>query len=615
VSKKIEDYGYIGNMLSCALVARDGSIDWLCLPRFDSDACFAALLGDKKDGHWLIAPVSKAHKVTRRYYDGTTILETTFETDEGIVTLVDFMPLTDDEEHVDVVRLVRGDKGRVRMRMEFVLRFGYGQTIPWVRRTDYGLTAVAGPDAVELHTAVELKSEDYRTVAEFTVGEDASIPMVLAYHPSHRQREVAIDPQGWLEETAKYWHEWSARCRFAGHDEHPWREAVRRSLVTLKALTYRPTGGILAAATTSLPETLGGVRNWDYRFCWIRDGTLTLYALLNSGYREEAQAWRAWMLRAAAGHPSQLQIMYGLSGERRLNEIEIPWLKGYEDSKPVRVGNAAYGQVQIDVYGELMDALHVGRKFQLEPSHESWNFQSVLMANLEKLWSRADEGIWEVRGGAKHFTHSKLMAWVAYDRAVKAIEGFGLAGPVEQWKSVRDAIRADILANGWSEKRKSFVQYYGGEKLDASLLLMPLVGFLPPDDPRIVSTVAAIQKDLTQDGLVLRYLSEDGTDGLHGEEGVFLVCSFWMADALCMTGRYDEAEELFERLLALRNDVGLLAEEYDPRTKRQMGNFPQAFSHVGVVNTANNLLANKHGPAEQRANRADIPASALVEAE
>jgi len=603
VSKPIEDYGFIGNLLSCALVAKDGSIDWLCLPRFDSDACFAALLGTKENGYWRIAPADDSCQVTRRYREGTTVLETTFETKAGTVTLIDFMPLAADEEHVDVFRIVRGDRGRVRMRTEFVLRFGYSETIPWVRRTDFGLRAVAGPDAVELHTRVDLKGEDYRTVGEFSVGEGATVPFALCWHPSHRDRETNIDPEARLAETEGWWRQWSGRCRFGDHGPHPWRDAVVRSLITLKGLSYRPTGGILAAATTSLPEKIGGERNWDYRFCWIRDATLTLYALLTSGYREEARAWRQWMLRAAAGHPSQLQIMYGLSGERRLNEVELPWLAGYEGSKPVRIGNAAYDQLQIDVYGELMDALHVARKYQLEPSHEAWNFQLVLLENLKRKWPRADKGIWEIRASAKHFTHSKLMAWVAYDRAVKGVEDFGLSGPLAEWKAERDRICDEILRNGWSEKRKSFVQYYGGEALDAALLMIPTVGFLPADDPRVISTVDAIKRDLMEDGLLMRYRPEETEDGIAGGEATFIVCTFWLADALCMTGRYDEAEEIFERLLGLRNDLGLLAEEYDPRARRQLGNFPQAFSHVGLINTANNLISAA-GPAKQRAEEA-----------
>ncbi len=602
MSKPIEDYGFIGNMLSCALVARDGSIDWLCLPRFDSDACFAALLGDENNGYWRIAPAGD-YTVSRCYRDGTTILETTFETADGAVTLIDFMPLGGDEEHVNLMRLVRGDRGRVAMRMEFVLRFGYGTAIPWVRRRDFGLSAVAGPDGIELHTDVALTNENMRTTAAFVVGAGATVPFTLCYHPSYRARERSVDPPARLQETEAWWREWSGRCRFNGGADHPWHGAVVRSLVTLKGLTYEPSGGIVAAATTSLPEQLGGGRNWDYRYCWIRDATVTLYALLTSGYREEAKAWRRWMLRASAGLPQQLQIMYGLAGERRLTEQTLDWLAGYEGSRPVRIGNAAYAQLQLDVYGEILDALHVGRTYQLDASHDGWEFQKVLLDNLAAKWMKPDEGIWEVRGGARHFTHSRLMAWVAYDRAIRAVEEFGLSGPAGEWRRLRDAIRDDILANGWNDKRKSFVQSYGSDALDASLLLMPLVGFLPPDDPRIVSTVDAIGRELTHDGLVLRYRTEEAGDGLTGTEGTFLVCSFWMADALAMIGQRDAAQDLFERLLAMRNDLGLLAEEYDPVTKRQLGNFPQAFSHVGIVNTANNLVS-RGGPAEQRAARA-----------
>ena len=599
MSKPIEDYGFIGNMLSCALVARDGAIDWLCLPRFDSDACFAALLGDENNGFWRIAPAGD-YTVSRKYRDGTTILETTFETADGAVTLIDFMPLGGDEEHVNLMRLVRGDRGSVAMRMTFVLRFGYGTAIPWVRRRDFGLSAVAGPDGIELHTDVPLKNENMRTTAEFVVSAGATVPFTLCYHPSYRARERTLDPPARLAETESWWRDWSGRCRFKGGADHPWREAVVRSLVTLKGLTYEPTGGIVAAATTSLPEAIGGTRNWDYRYCWIRDATVTLYALLHSGYREEAQAWRRWMLRASAGHPQQLQIMYGLAGERRLSEQMLDWLSGYEGSRPVRIGNAAYAQLQLDVYGEILDALHVGRTYQLDASHDGWEFQRVLLDDLAGKWQAPDEGIWEVRGGARPFTHSRLMAWVAYDRAVRAVEQFGLAGPVATWRGLRDTIRDDILANGWSDKRKSFVQSYGSDALDASLLLMPLVGFLPPDDPRVVATVDAIGRELTEDGLVLRYRSEEADDGLSGSEGTFLVCSFWMADALAMIGRRDAAQELFERLLVMRNDLGLLAEEYDPAARRQLGNVPQAFSHVGIVNSANNLIAD-NGPAKQRA--------------
>jgi GH15 family glucan-1,4-alpha-glucosidase len=601
MSKWIEDYGFIGNTVTSALVARDGSIDWLCTPRFDSDACFAALLGGPEHGRWQIRPASEIKRVDRRYRPGTSILETTFETADGRVTLIDFLPFTDDERYVDLVRLVRADAGRVRMRMTLTVRFGYGKIVPWVRRHDYGLSAVAGPDALQLHTPIELRGEDFSTSAEFSVGAGAAVPFTLSYHPSHRPARSPGDCQIRLEETARRWCEWSGRCQFGRPEGHPWREAVTRSLITLKALTFRPTGGIVAAPTTSLPEHLGGVRNWDYRFCWIRDATLALYALLTSGYRDEAHAWRQWLLRAAAGDPRQLQIMYGLGGERRLTEFELPWLPGYQDSRPVRVGNAAFDQRQLDVPGELMDTLHVGRKFQLEPNDDAWRFQKVMLEQLERDWHEPDEGIWEVRGGKRHFTHSRLMCWTAFDRAVKAVEDFGLSGPVDRWHHVRGMIHDDICRNGWNEEKRAFVQYYGGTALDASLLLMAEVGFLPPEDPRFASTVEAIERELMVDGLVLRYRAEDTPDGLPGDEGVFLACSFWLADAYVMLGRRDDAVALFERLLSIRNDLGLLAEEFDPRHGRQLGNFPQAFSHIALVNTASNL-ASAYGPAEQRAD-------------
>ena len=602
MSKPIEDYGFIGNMMSSALVARDGSVDWLCLPRFDSDACFAALLGGPEHGRWLLAPACAVRRTTRRYLPGTPILETTFETGEGTVSIVDFMPLTDNEDYVDVMRLVRGDTGRVPMRMELAIRFGYGRIKPWVRPRDYGINAVAGPDALDLHTPVGLQEQDGNVVAEFTIGAGAAVPFSLAYHPSHRAPRESRPCQQALEETASWWREWSGRCRFAREEGDPWCEAVTRSLITLKAMTFQPTGGIVAAPTTSLPEAIGGERNWDYRYCWIRDATLTLYALLTSGYREEAYAWREWMLRVTAGDPGQLHIMYGLAGERRLVEYELPWLPGYEGSRPVRIGNAAYDQLQLDVNGQLMDALHAGRRYQLEALPEAWEFQRRLLVDLEVKWHEPDEGIWEVRSGRRHFTHSKLMAWVAFDRAIKAVEDFGLAGPVARWHQVRQAIHDDICRNGWNDRRRSFVQHYGGTALDASLLLLPQVGFLPPEDPRVVGTVEAVERELLENGLVLRYRPEETPDGLSGGEGTFLVCSFWLADAYTMLGRHDDAEALFERLLAIRNDLGLLAEEYDSHARRQLGNFPQAFSHIGLINTANNLVS-RAGPAEQQADR------------
>ncbi|MGE4218042.1 MAG: glycoside hydrolase family 15 protein [Alphaproteobacteria bacterium] len=606
MSRPIEDYGFIGNMLSGALVSREGSIDWLCLPRFDSDACFAALLGTREHGYWQIAPAGGATRIARRYLPHTLILETVFETETGSAALVDFMPLSDDPAKVDVIRLVRGIKGRVAMRMELALRFGYGKTVPWVRRRDYGIHAVAGPDAAELVTPVPLRGEGMQTVGTFEVTAGETVPFTLAYHPLYAEPHFIGDGELRMEHTAAWWRDWSRMCKLDGLGNDRWRDAVERSLVTLKGLTYRPSGGIVAALTTSLPEELGGVRNWDYRYCWIRDATLTLYALTNAGQFEEAGAFREWLLRAAAGAPDQMQIMYGVSGERRLTEVELPWLPGYADSRPVRVGNAASDQIQLDIFGELMDSLHTARKSQLEPSEDAWRFQVSVLARLEALWCETDEGIWEVRGGRKHFVYSKMMAWVAFDRAIKAVEQSGYAGPVDRWRASRDRIHAEVLARGYDSKRNCFVQHYDGKALDASLLLMAEVGFLPPEDPRYRGTVDAIQRELTHDGLVLRYRAEETDDGLIGSEGTFLVCSFWLADALCMVGRYDEAEALYERLLDLRNDLGLLAEQFHPGLGRQLGNYPQAFSHIGLINTGFNL-SRPHGPAHQRADRSAPP--------
>ncbi|MGH6946592.1 MAG: glycoside hydrolase family 15 protein [Kiloniellales bacterium] len=601
MSKPLEDYGVIGNMISAALVGRDGSIDWLCLPRFDSAACFAALLGGPEHGRWLIAPEDRACRTGRRYLPGTAVLESRFETDEGAVTLTDFMPLTEDDEKIDLVRIVRGVRGETTMTMELTLRFNYGQAAPWVRRRDYGLSAVAGPDAVELHTGVPLDGRDMRTTATFTVREGEIVPFTLSYHRSHKAPHFVPDRTESLDRTVSWWREWSKRCHFE-HDDERWREAVMRSLITLKLLTFQPTGGIVAAPTTSLPEAIGGHRNWDYRYCWIRDSTLTLYALLNAGYREEAEAWRRWLLRAAAGHPEQLRIMYGISGERWLPENAVPWLPGYENSLPVRVGNGAVEQSQLDVYGELMDALHAAREADLSPLDEAWRLQKALLAHVETVWRKADHGIWEVRGPAQAFTHSRLMCWVAFDRAVKSCERFGLEGPVDHWRAIRDEIHADICENGFDERRNTFVQHYGSEALDAALLLIPQVGFLPLDDPRVAGTVTAIERELLQGGFVLRYSTEQVNDGVGGREGAFLACSFWLADAYVMLGRVKEATALFGRLLALRNDLGLLAEEYDPVARRLVGNFPQGFSHIGLVNTAYNLI-DAHGPARQRSER------------
>lgn len=599
MSKRLEEYGLIGNTLTAALVAQDGSLDWLCVPRFDDDACFAALLGGDEHGRWRIAPAGRVKSVSRRYRADTAILETTFDTDDGRVTLVDFMPFSDDKHYVDVVRLVRSDEGCVPMRMELTMRFGYGGIVPWVRREDYGLSAVAGPDALQLRTPVALESRNLTTIADFSVGGGATVPFTLAYHPSHWPPRPADDFASHLQETEARWRQWAGRCCYQS-TRPGWRDAVIRSLITLKLLTFQPTGGMVAAPTTSLPEQLGGVRNWDYRYCWIRDATLTLYSLLDSGYREEAIAWREWLLRAVAGDPRQLQIMYGLSGERRLMEHDLPWLPGYEQSKPVRIGNAAYDQRQLDVPGELMDALHAGRRLNIGFNDPAWRLQKTILKQLENDWDQPDEGIWEVRGGPRHFTHSRLMCWVAFDRGIRAIEDHGLSGPLERWRSIRERIRDDIHRNGWHEGKRSYVQFYGGAALDASLLLMAQVGFLSPEGPRFRSTVEAIERELMADGLVLRYRPEETPDGLPGDEGAFLVCSFWLADAYVMLGRHDDAVELFERLLSYRNDLGLLAEEYAPNLGRQLGNFPQAFSHIGLINTAHNLGVGRQ-PARQRA--------------
>lgn len=598
--RPIEDYGFIGNTVTGALISRDGDMEWLCLPRFDHDSCFAALLGGPEHGRWRIAPAGPILRQSRRYLPGTAVLETRFQTDTGLVSLTDFMPFTDREGYVDVVRLVRCLEGEVELRLDLVIRFGYGREVPWVRRQSNGLSAVAGPDALLLHTPVALHGEGFTTVAEFTLSAGESAPFTLAYRPSHWPAREPRPVRERLAETVSRWREWSGRCHFDTAMPPAWREAVMRSLITLKALTFSPTGGIVAAPTTSLPEQLGGKRNWDYRYCWIRDSTLVLYALLSSGYVEEAEAWREWLLRAAAGHPAQLQIMYGLAGERRLSELTLPWLPGFADSRPVRIGNAASEQLQLDVPGELMDTLHVARGFHLSPDEEAWRLQRTILRRLAKDWVEPDEGLWESRGGRRHFTHSKMMCWVAFDRAVKAVEDFGLKGPVEEWRALRARIHADICEHGWNPDKGAFVRHYGDSELDAALLLMPQLGFLPPTDPRVRGTIAAIERELMPHGLVLRYRAGPATDGLPGDEGVFLACSFWLADAYVMLGRLDDARALFERLLSLRNDLGLLAEEYDPILGRQLGNFPQAFSHVALIDTARNL-ASTTGPARHRA--------------
>ncbi len=593
---RIEDYALIGNCESAALVGRDGSIDWLAMPRFDSGACFAALLGEPRHGRWQIAPVDGSASTARRYRDNTLILETDFETGDGQVRIIDLMAGEDGEAHV--VRLVRGLKGRVAMRCELVVRFDYGSIVPWVSRLPDGrVELIAGPDRLTLDTLVSLRGENMRTVGELTVEAGQETGFVLSWNPSYRSAPPPRQAAALLQQVDTFWSNWAASFR---QGDGPWSAVMLRSLITLKALAHRETGGIVAAATTSLPEQIGGPRNWDYRFCWLRDATLTLYALMESGFLEEARAWREWLLRAVAGSPEDLQIMYGICGERRLTEYEVPWLPGYQGSAPVRIGNQAAEQLQLDVYGEVLDALYVARRSGLSADSASWAVETALVEHLEAIWQQPDDGIWEVRGGRKHFTHSKVMAWVAFDRAVRSIEEFGLEGPLERWRGVRDQIHRDVCESGFDTARNCFVQYYGSGSLDASLLLIAIVGFLPPDDPRVMGTVAAIERGLVRDGLVLRYDTAAGADGLPPGEGAFLACSFWLADNYILQGRLEEARSLFQRLLALCNDVGLLAEEYDPRARRQLGNFPQAFSHLALLNTAHNLTS-ACGPARQRA--------------
>ncbi|MDQ2696275.1 MAG: glycoside hydrolase family 15 protein [Pseudomonadota bacterium] len=590
---RIEDYALIGDCQTAALVARNGSIDWLCFPRFDSAACFAGLLGTPEHGRWLLAPEGEIRATRRRYRDDTLILETEYDAAGGTVRIIDFMPLR--SGFADLIRIVEGVRGEVAMHLELVMRFDYGSIIPWVRHIDGGITAIAGPDMLRFRAPVEMHGEDFRTVGQFTVKAGQRLAFDLTWFPSHQPLPREIDPEHALRDTEEFWREWSGRCTYDGR----WSDAVRRSLITLKGLTYAPTGGIVAAATTSLPEHLGGVRNWDYRYCWLRDATLTLYALLVGGYLDEARHWREWLLRAAAGNPAQVHIMYGLCGERRLTELELPWLPGYENSSPVRIGNGAYNQFQLDVFGEVLDALYQCWRAGMEPGESGWRLERAFVNFLETAWQRPDMGIWEVRGPMRHFTHSKMMAWVAFDRAVKTVEHFGLTELVERWRAIRDQIHAEVCARGFNEKRGAFVQFYGSELLDASLLLMPQVGFLPADDPRVVGTVEAIQRELTHDGFVHRYETVPEVDGLPEGEGSFLFCTFWLVDCLELMGRHAEAERIFERLLAIRNDVGLLAEGYDVDARRLVGNFPQAFSHIGLINTARNL-SRRQGPAEDR---------------
>ncbi len=598
---RIEDYALIGDCETAALVSNKGSIDWLCWPSFASPACMAALVGNEENGHWCIAPLNEARS-SRKYRDGTLIVETTFENDEGSVLLIDFMPIRG--KYSDLVRIVCGLRGKVQICMELVLRFEYGRAVPWMKRLDDGsLRAISGPDMVVLRTDAPLRGENMKTVSEFTLSEGQSMSFVLTYAPSYGDLPKPIKPEHELKLTTDFWTDWSSKVT-SEKSEHRYQgdhtEAVRRSLITLKALTYAPTGGIVAAPTTSLPERLGGKRNWDYRFCWLRDATFTLLALMNAGYHEEAGAWRDWLLRAAAGSPDQVQIMYGIRGERHLPEWEVDWLAGYEDSKPVRVGNAASNQLQLDVYGEVADALLHAELAGLPSRKTDLDLQNCLTEHLEKIWHQPDEGIWEVRSGRKQFTYSKVMAWVAFDRAIKYAERCGRDGHLKRWRQVRDTIHREVCEKGFDSQLNSFTQTYGSKRLDASLLLMPLVGFLPVEDQRVRGTIAAIEKDLMRDGLVQRYDTDELDDGVKGHEGSFIACSFWLVSAWNLCGRREEARELFERLLALRNDVGLLSEEYDTDAKRQVGNFPQALSHIALVNSALEFT-RKVSPGEQRA--------------
>ncbi|MEV6503932.1 glycoside hydrolase family 15 protein [Streptomyces prunicolor] len=589
---RIEDYALIGDEQTAALVGMDGSVDWLCLPRFDSAACFARLLGDQDNGHWRIAPKGADRCTRRGYRPDTLVLDTEWETDEGTIRVTDLMP----QRHraPDVVRIVEGISGKVTVHSRLRLRFDYGSVVPWVRRSDGHRVAVAGPDSVWLRSEPEVRTwgEDFSTLSEFTVEAGQKVAFVLTWHPSHEPRPPLVDPYKSLRTSVADWKRWAARCRYDG----PYRDAVVRSLITLKALTYRPTGGIVAAATTSLPEEMGGVRNWDYRYCWLRDSSLTLGALVAAGYHKEAEAWRDWLLRAVAGDPADLQIMYGVAGERRLPEFELPHLSGFAGSAPVRIGNGAVNQLQLDVYGEVLDSLWLARRAGLSPKPHMWSLQAVLLEWLRAQWQQPDEGLWEVRGGRRHFVHSKVMVWVAADRAVRTLEEFAdLPGDLEGWRALRDEVHRDVCEKGYDPVRNTFTQYYGSQELDAALLLIPRFGFLPPDDPRVVGTVDAVREALGHDGFVRRYdtAADTPVDGLPGDEGAFLACSFWLVDALHLTGRTKEAKVLFERLVGLANDVGLLAEEYDPVAGRQLGNFPQAFSHIGLVSSALALFGDE----------------------
>ncbi len=599
--RKISDYAMIGDCETAALVGLDGSIDWLCWPRFDSEACFAALLGTPEHGRWTIAPRDREARVTRRYLAGTLILETLFETTDAAIAVTDFMPLREDETTPSqIVRLVEARRGSAAMRMDLALRFDYGRIVPWVSRTDDDRRrAVAGPHSVTLETPVDLRGDNLHTVADFTVSEgDPVVTFVLTYTASHLPLPPPAEPLERLRATREFWETWTGRCRYRGE----WTDAVERSLITIKALTYRPTGGIVAAPTTSLPEEIGGERNWDYRYCWLRDATFTLLTLINAGYRDEAEAWSDWLLRAVAGSASQIQPLYGIACEHRVHERELPWLPGFRGSTPVRIGNAAYCQLQLDVFGSVMDTLYESECFGLDLREASDGLRIKLMRHLEDVWRKPDEGLWEVRRDPEHYVHSKAMCWVAFDRAIRSAERFGLDGPVERWRRHRDELHAEILNRGFDEKLGTFVQAYGSKRLDAAALLIPLVGLLPPDDPRVLSTTSTLERELSVDGFMLRYKTENGADGLSGNEGAFLACSFWLADNMLLQNRRKDARELFERLLGVSNDVGLLAEEYDPKSGELLGNFPQAFSHFALVDTAFNF-ADRRGLAQEADTR------------
>jgi GH15 family glucan-1,4-alpha-glucosidase len=597
----IEDYALIGDCETAALVGRDGSIDWLCWPSFDSGACFAALLGGEQHGRWRIAPAEAFAQCSRRYRGDSLILETSFTTDTGAFTLIDFMPPRGSAS--DIVRLVRGDHGRVKVAMQLVIRFGYGIDIPWVKRGEGGeLLAICGPDMTVLRTPAAIHGRDMTTVAEFEIAAGDTVPFVMTYGPSHLPVTAPIDPIEALADTEEFWAEWSGRCTYEG--EH--RDLVMRSLITLKALTFAPSGGIVAAPTTSLPEKLGGARNWDYRFCWLRDATFTLFALMNSGYTAEAAAWHDWLLRAAAGNPASMQIMYGIYGERRLLEWQADWLPGYQGAQPVRIGNAAHAQLQLDVYGELIDAFHQWRVADMKLDGESWAMECKVLEHLATIWDQPDSGIWERRGPRQHYVSSKVMTWVAFDRGIKSAEKFGLKAPLPQWRELREKIHADVCANGFDAEQNAFVEHYGAKVLDASVLLIPAVGFLPPQDPRVLGTLAAIERHLMSDGYVLRHDPRENKDPTEPAEGAFLACTLWLADAYVLAGEIDRARALFDRVVGIANDLGLLAEEYDPAARRQTGNFPQALTHIALINTASNLSAAKRAgekPAMQRARQ------------